>query len=273
VNSTHPTYPLFGSLKKAMFISSNPNSTPGGNNLKIASIAIAVFLGFIVASSAASAGMSMHMSDKHMSMVLPTGWVYHRNYTIGGTNYDSMMERTGFGMSYAIGLVAVEPWIGDVTGLKLFNKYMTIIENLTSDPNVLSVTTVLTPENTTVSNQKAIDAMILIHYASSEVRERVLLIASDDWNLVWGIIFGSQESDWGNCSTEVSTIISSIAIDEPPASMFGTILIVLVGVSVAVIVIVLVILVRRRRNAPDNQPLAPPAITPMPPEEPRPPVQ
>jgi hypothetical protein len=189
--------------------------------MRKAPMAIAVIIAVATLSQTAAAETTLDVSNRHISLAIPSGWTYELNVSMGEGVADLEFESPVLGTSIAMGLLVSESWIGAATYDKLQNQF-TIAVNSADDDDVLSVTVVSPAVNTTIDGMMAIDGRIDLAYSSSDVIERVVIIASDGWDMSWGFILAALDTDYSIYSGFFDSILSSIAIDEEPAGQGGT---------------------------------------------------
>ena len=215
-------------------------------------------------SWSASAGTLVDLPDKHISIEMPSGWTAQRNQSSGGIIYDLEIEGPGPG-GIPYGLLFVDFWPGVVTDASLYAETERAVDEVREDPECMDFGFVSIPQNLTINGMKANAVTIQVSFSGPMVRERLIMMASDGWNLGYGLVVACPDSEYSSYASDIQSIENSITID--PKDVSGTSMLIVVGlgvVVVAVIVIVIVLLLMKKKG-PEPMPFSPPPIDMMPP--------
>lgn len=238
--------------------------------VKLCAFLALLSLALLLTSSARAVTVSI--AGEHISVDVPSGWSYERNYTSGGWMYDLYMEgpATSSGLLPPLAIIDGTSWTGSITSSTLYAEMEREIEDFRDDPDVTDVVILIPPTNTTQSGLKAIDCTVRMTLYNISMTSREIIMASSDWDRAWSIVFFDETADWNSVQSSFSFILASLVIEEKESSDIGTLLIVGIVIALVVIVVVAVLLLRRKKE-PALYPLMPPPQYQQPPQPPAPP--
>ena len=216
-----------------------------------------------------SAATLVNMNDLHISIELPTGWTYERNASTGGVTYDLEIQGPTSGSFQPYGLMDHRSWPGSVSNSTLWAEMENELDDVREDPEVTSVVMISVAVNSTINGVTCNDMTIDLDYSGTTVRERLVVLASDDWNMGWKLGIACVSSQWSTYSSQIDTIINSLTVAEKPPSNSSALLLGVGIVLAVVIVIAVVLLVMRGRKKPEPGLPATPSV--QPPMQPPPP--
>lgn len=227
-------------------------------------IAAVALMGMLCIIAAPSRGAVIGIANAHATIDIPAGWTYNRNDTSLGSEYDLLIESPASGLYQVVGLFGTQSWSGSVTPEKLYNE----LKKGISDAGFTGVTYVVAPRNITINGLPACDATITAIESSVAIEERIMVTASDGWNLEYMLAFASVTSIWSTFSSAINSCVMSLTVEPKEPSSFGSMaLVIAVIVVVVVVVVVLVLLMRRKKPEPvmiqpPLQPVQPPTPPP-----------
>jgi hypothetical protein len=198
----------------------------------------------------ASAGTVLNLSDKHISIEIPSGWTYERNASSGGVIFDLEFQGPIVDGFRPYGLLKSQPWPGVVTDSSLYAENNDEMDDLRSDPECSSLNIIAAPHNITINGMKANDMVVVWTYSGVVLRERVVIIASDEWNVGWKVGVGVIEAQYSDYSSDIESIMSSLMVEEKKATVLSPAVIGGMLLVVAIIVVAVVLLMLRRKKEP-----------------------
>jgi len=199
------------------------------------------------------------LPDKHVSILVPTGWTFDRNFTVGTAFYDLGLNATSLGTYRAIAYMGTYAWSGKVTDERLAALANDIISELgtgfTLGYNVTS-----SPSPLTVDDEPAVEFTIKANAGPVFVIERVVILASSELGSAYALFLAAPESMYPSISMVFEEIVNSVTLEPIAAHELDLLILVgLVVAAVAVAAIVLVVLMLRKKN---EAPPVPPSIGP-----------
>jgi len=221
----------------------------GGIWLRVTLIALVLVAGFLLIPNA-SAGTVVNLSDKHLSIEIPSGWTYERNASSGGVIFDLEFLGPIVDGFQPYGLVASRSWPGVVTDSSLYAENDRELDDIVSDPGCSSWNIIVAPHNTTINGMKANDMIVAMTYSGVALRSRIVIIASDEWNTGWKVGVAVVESQYATYSSNIASIVSSLTIEEKEATELSPAVIGGILLVLAVVVVVVVLLMLRRKKEP-----------------------
>jgi hypothetical protein len=228
--------------------------------LRVGIVVIALAASLLAVPLSSSAATTLNMSDLHISMTVPTGWTYERNASSGGVIYDLELEGPLSGGYQPYGLMDHTSWPGTVSNSSLWAEMKKEKDDMRDDPEATSFTILSAATNGTINGIKSNDMIIQITYSGITVTERLVILASGDWNMGWKLVVATVSSQWATYSSVVNSMVNSLAVEEHTGS--GQISTAVLGAIVLVVVIVIVVVVvfvmRGRGRMEEPMPYSPP---------------
>jgi hypothetical protein len=210
----------------------------------------------------ASAATTVRMSDLHVSLELPTGWTYERNSSSGGLIYDLEIQGPTSGGYQPYGLLDHMSWPGSVSDSSLWAEMKRERDDMRQDPDITSSVIISPGVNGTLNGVKSNTMTIDMTYSGLTIRTRMVIIASDAWNMGWKFAIASVSSQWSMYSSQIDSIINSLTVSEKTGTD-QSMLFAGVGILIVVVVVILVVvLALRKREKRQEMPPAPPPIQP-----------
>lgn len=237
--------------------------------MKVELIALVLIAGFLLAPANLAASTLVTLSDKHLSIEIPSGWTYERNASSGGVIYDLEFLGPIVDGFQPYGLLMSRSWPGVVTDSSLFAENKDELEGLKSEPGFSSVTVITAPHNTTINGMKANDMVVTMTYSGVILRERIVVIASDAWNMGWKVGVAVVDTQYSNYASAIESTMSSLSVEEKKATEISPTMIGGILLVVAIVVVAVVLLMLRRKKEPtDFEPQVQPAGQPYVPPPP-----
>ncbi|MEM3049536.1 MAG: hypothetical protein QXT42_02300 [Thermoplasmata archaeon] len=242
-------------------------------DLRFAPVAALFVSALMLIDVGSCAAASVRMSHIHITLEIPAGWTYERNVTSDGEFYDLEMQCVASG-TLAYGLLTHTNWDKAVSNNTLWAELKLGMNEVAEDPEVTYFAVAIPPANTTINGIKACQADLKVAYSGPVVRERLVVLASDEWNMGWAMAFACADEDWTGFAPQITSIINSFTVDEYTGMETGWMLIVALVIAVIVVVAVVAVFVASRRKRGPPEVPAPPAPPPQePPPQPPPPQQ
>ena len=221
--------------------------------MRLWSILIVLSILILSCLSTVSAETDVRIENKHITITLPAGWNYERNVTNDGDFYDLEFASPARGLVPAQGTLLTDAWTKAVNNLTLYVEMQATISYVKNSPVFTSVTIISAPQNRTINGMMAIDATIhTITTESIDMRERVVIMASNGWNLAWAVVFATLDSEYSLYGSDINSIIDSMIVDAEPGNplqnMSGAILIGGIAGATAIAIIVAVIIRNSRKK-------------------------
>lgn len=230
----------------------------------IAALFVSALMLIDVGSCAAA---SVRMNNIHVTLEIPAGWTYERNVTNDGEFYDLEMQ-CAVGGTLAYGLLTHTKWDKIVSNNTLWGELKLGMSEVEEDPEVTYFAVVIPPANKTINGIKACQADVKVAYSGPVVRERLVVLASDEWNIGWAMAFACVDEEWIGFAPQITSIINSFTVDEYTGVETGWMLTAALVIAVIVVAAVVVVFVAsRRKRGPPEVP-----ATPVPPAQ-EPPLQ
>ena len=214
---------------------------------------------------AASAALAetIDVPGKHFSIDLPAGWT---DSTEAGSEYD--LELTG--PSGIVCMIDSETWVAGDSYEDLNEMMQETITELQAEGYSVSIT--VATQNITVNGVSGIDTTISLFVSSTTVKERLVIFASEDWNMGWFLIFAGVEPGFSQADSGMDAVVNSFTVAEKEGDggilSRTTVILLVIGVVVVVVIIVVVLLLMKKKPSP-----AAPMPMPSPPEAQQPPVR
>jgi len=226
----------------------------------------------LLVSAGSSAAMTVRMSDIHATLELPAGWTYERNVTSGGELYDLEMQ-TVVGGKIVYGLLTHTPWPKLVTNNTLWAWMQVEMNEIVEDPEITDFVVASPAVNRTINGVMACQGDVKVWMGGEVIRERLVVLASDGWDMGWGLGLATLDQYWTEFSFQITSIMESFTVDEAPEGleMSGMLIVAGVAVAAAVVAVVIALLVMRGRRGPAEIPVPPPPPAQEPPQPPPPP--
>jgi peptide/nickel transport system substrate-binding protein len=206
-------------------------------------------------------GSTVDLPDLHVSIVVPDGWSYQRNITVGGAFYDVAMNTTALGGYRAVAYLQVLNWTGAVTEGSLYEQAAIVLHDLEQN-YTLGFSIVSPPENLTINGVRVIEFTLRLNAGSTYVTERVVIVASERLGLAWIMYLAAPESMFGSVSADLDAIQAGISPEQTERNSFIWLLVVGIVIAAAAVAVVLgLLLLRKRRGKPSQEfpPLDPPS--------------
>ena len=206
-------------------------------------------------------GSTIDLPDLHVSIMVPHGWSYQRNVTVGGAFYDVAMNTTALGGNRAVAYMQVLNWTGAVTDESLYEQAAMVLHDLELN-YTLGFSMVSPPENITIGGLRAIQFTLRLNAGSTNVTERVVIIASEDLGLAWIMYLAAPESMFGSVSADLDAAQAGISPEETERDSVILLLVVGIVIAAAAVAVVLGLLLLRKRRGKAPQefpPLDPPS--------------
>lgn len=237
--------------------------------------AFVLVFGMLMVPLNASAG-AVRMSDLHISLELPADWTYERNVSSGGITYDCSIEGPLFAGFRPYGLLDHISWPGSVSDSTLWAEIESEIDDAREDPEITYTAIVSVPTNGTINGVKCCDMIMDMTTSGVTLRGRMVVLASDSWNMGWKLIVAVVDYDWSTYSAQVNSIFNSITVTEKDEADISMVLIGGIALAVVVVIIVVAVVMMRARDKREEQnalqpPIQPPLQPPMQPPPPPPP--
>lgn len=234
---------------------------------------VALFISALMSINVGScAAASVRMSNIHVTLEIPAGWTYERNVTNDGEFYDLEMQCV-VGGTRAYGLLVHTEWDKAVSNNTLWGELKLGMSELEEDPKVTYFAVAIPPANRTINGIKACQADVKVAYSGTVVRERLVVLASDEWNMGWAMAFACVDEEWIGFAPQITSIINSFTVDEYTGMQTGWMLIVALVIAVIVVAAVVVVFVASRRKRGPPEVFGPPPPAPQEPPPPPPPPQ
>lgn len=160
-------------------------------------------------------GTTVNLSDMHVSIDVPVGWTWQRNYTIVGVTYDLWMEGPVSGGYIPVGSLLIGPWLGVITDGTLYAEMAHAIDALETVYGSSNVQIISAPLNTTINGEKASDATISVTSSGVTIKERLVIVVSDALMQEYGLALAVVDDQWPIYSATFSAIVNSLTIAEP----------------------------------------------------------
>jgi len=239
--------------------------------LRFAAIVFLLSSAVLLASAGSSAATTVRMSHIHATLELPAGWTYERNVTSDGELYDLEMQAI-VGEKLAYGLLGHSEWTKLVTNNTLWAEIKVGMNEMEEDPEVTDFVVVIPAVNRTINGVMACQADVKIWMGGEIIRERMVVLASDGWDMGWGMVLACLEQDWTGFSSQITSIIESFTIDDAPKGMEVSGMLMVAGTAAGAIAVaaVVALVVMRRRRGPAEMPVSPPPVLQEPPPPPPP---
>jgi hypothetical protein len=238
----------------------------GGIWLRVGIVVLALAASLLAVPLNASAATTLNMSDLHISMTVPTGWTYERNASSGGVIYDLELQGPLSGGYQPYGLMDHTSWPGTVSNSSLWAEMKKEKDDMRDDPEASYFTVLSAATNGTINGIKSNDMIIQVTYSGITITERLVILASGDWNMGWKFVVATVSSQWSTYSGVVNSMVDSLTVAEHTggAEMSMAILggIVLIAVVVVIVVVVFVMRGRGRKEEPMPYTPAPPSTPP-----------
>lgn len=236
-----------------------------GRKLVVGVLVLVVGALCLVASSSQAAVVAV--STAHVTVDVPVGWTYDRNYSDAGTTYDLYIESPGGVLSGVIGFFAHTVQSEDLNTEELWNELQVELEGL----GYIGYTYIVAPRNITIGGLPASDATISIFSGMITLYSRVTVAYSADWHYVYMFIFAGTSDSWSTYSSGVDSFITSLEVEEK-AGGDSSMLYIAIGAIVVVVVIVVVLLLVMRRKKQEPTMFPPPSAQAPPPTTQGPPA-
>ena len=207
------------------------------------------------------AGTAIDMPDLHVSITVPDGWSYQRNVTVGGAFYDVAMNTTALGSYRAVAYMQVLNWTGAVTEGSLYDQAAMVLHDLERN-YTLGFSMVSPPENITIDGLRAIEFTLRLNAGSTNVTERVVIIASENLGLAWIMYLAAPESMFGSVSADLDAAEAGISPEHTERNSEVWLLVVGIVIAAAAVAAVLGLLLLRKRRGKTPQefpPMGPPS--------------
>jgi hypothetical protein len=216
---------------------------------------------------------TVRMSDLHISMELPTGWTYERNASSGGIIYDCEIEGPLSGGFQPYGLLDHMDWPGSVSNSALWAELESEIDDVREDPDFTYSAIVSVPTNGTINGVKSCDMTMDMTTSGVTMRGRMVVIASDSWNMGWKLFIATVSTEWSTHSAQINSIFVSLTVSEKEETDISMVLIGGIVLAVVVVIIVVAVVMMRARDKREEQNALQPPIQPplQPPMQPPPP--
>jgi len=215
--------------------------------------------------SASAQGAVVSLSDKHVSIDVPSGWISERNHSIGGVIYDLYMESPASGGYKADGTLLTGPWLGSITDATLYAAMTQSIDEAKTAFGSANVEIVSAPANTTVGGEHANDVTLKVTVSGTVVKERFVIVVSSVWKEQYALAFAVVDSQWSSYSGVFSASINSLTFAQKQGGTGELPIALIVGVVLIVIIIVVVALLMVKKKKQPTSILQQPAQPPMPP--------
>jgi hypothetical protein len=168
-----------------------------------------------------------------------------------------------------IGLLDHSSWQGSVSDSMLWAEMKRELDGLNEDPEYANVEVVSEATNKTINGVNCNDMTLDADYEGLTLRMRLVILASDEWDMGWKMIIACMGTDWSSYTTQINAMFNSLTVAEKPGTDSSAMLLAVGIVIVAAIVVAVALLVMRgRRKAEPYVPGAPPIGPPMPPPPP-----
>lgn len=217
-----------------------------------------VALGILVSASAAAAE-TIDVPSKHFSIDVPSGWTD----TSTGSGYDVQLT----GPSGMTCFIESETSVNDTNFDDLNSLMQQVLAELEAGGYAISVSA--STANITVHGVKGIDTTISMTILMMTVKERIVIFASDEWDMGWMIIFAGMDPGFSQADSSMDAIVNSFSVEDKDGGgiLSGATGIILIAgiVAIVVIVVVVVLLLMRRRQVPGPPMQGPPMQPPAPP--------
>jgi peptide/nickel transport system substrate-binding protein len=207
------------------------------------------------------AGRTINMPDLHVSIMVPDGWSYQRNVTVGGAFYDVAMNTTALGSYRAVAYLQVLKWTGAVTQGSLYDQAAIVLHDLEQN-YTLGFSMVSPPENLTIDGVRAIEFTLRLNAGSTYVTERVVILASERLGLAWIMYLAAPESMFGSASADLDAAEAGISPEHSERNLDVWLLATGIVIAAAAVAAVLGLLLLRKRRGKAPQefpPLNPPS--------------
>lgn len=207
--------------------------------------------------NSAAAGTVVKMTDKEVSIDVPSGWSYERNVSRGGVVHD--LEMKGPADSDGNRPVAdldSGTWQKSSSSSDLSSEMEKEISNEESQPDH-SVEVVEAPHNMTINGEKANDMTLRITTSGVKERERVVLVVSTKLQKSYTFRATDSDSHYDPHASDIQSMVSSIKVIEKSSKTLSNaaVLGIVVGVIVvaAIVGIGAAIVLRRKTPKPPAQ--------------------
>jgi hypothetical protein len=245
-------------------------------------LALAILASLLCVPIVSAQGTTVSIPYKHVSMDVPSDWMYQRNYTYGGIQYGLYMEGPSDGsLMSTVGLLMMSAWQGAVSQSSIWASYRAELDVLRSNPDVSGFVIVSTPTNKTLGGIPAIDSTLRFTEMGVEFESRVIVAVSADWSLEYDLLFLDEASDWSAVSADINLVVNSFEVEAKPAGDGGGIdstVLAIGAIAVVLIVVIVVVVLLMMRKKKEPVPMGPPPVQPgyapppayvMPPEPPK----
>lgn len=218
----------------------------------------------------ASAATTVNMKELHISIEIPTGWTYERNASSGGIIYDLEIQGPTSGGYQPYGLMDHITWPGSVSDSSLWAEMKKERDDMMQSSEVTGQTMISPAANTTINGMKCSDMTIEANFDGIVIRERLVILASDDWNMGWKLVLASVSSQWSTYTSPISSTISSLTVAEKTGTDMSMALLGAGILIVVIVVAVIIVVVMRGRKKPAAVAQYPPPVEPPLPPPPSP---
>lgn len=205
-------------------------------------------------------GTSVVVPDMYLSITVPDGWDYQRNVTVGGAFYDLAMNTTALGGYRAVAYLQVVNWTGEVTKRTLYDQAAKVIADLEQN-YTLGFAVISPPENLTIDGFKAIQFTLGLNAGSTNVTERVVIVASEQLGLAWIMYLAAPESIFASASADLDVIQAGMSPEHSESNFPIWLAIIGVLIAAAAVSVIIVLLLRGKRGkaSPEFSQLGPPS--------------
>jgi hypothetical protein len=232
--------------------------------LRIGIAVLALAATLLAVSLNSEAATTLNMSDLHISMEIPTGWTYERNSSSGGVIYDLEIQGPVSGGYQPYGLLDHSRWPGTVSDSSLWAEMKKERDDIRNDPEASYVVIASPATNGTINGTKSCDMTMLMTYSGVSVKERIVILASSDWNMGWKLAIACVNAQWTTYSSQIDTMISSMTVEEKTSTEMSMVYVGVGLLVVVVVVILIVVMVMRDRGKRDDAMLmTPPPVPPQ----------
>ena len=208
----------------------------------------------------ASAYSEVHLQEKHVSVMLPTGWEYETEVSYAGTTCD--LEFSGpssLGLNPRGCLVSWE-WTGPVNSESLAASLQAYLDEVSADPSYSEFYLDLPIRERPLNGLPTVDASFYVGVGDPEsdgyyLYERVVMTASGDWAMAWRLNVTVVDAMYLSNMITIKNIVNSLSVDEKDSgtSLMWTLL---AGVIAVVALALIAVWWRGRRK--HATPAAPP---------------
>lgn len=232
---------------------------------------LTITLTFLLLFSTSAQGAVITLSEKHLSIDVPSDWYSERNYSIDGVVYDLYFQGPNYNwLGRPTGTILTMPWLGNITDHSLYVAMTMAIDGLKSAFGNGNVEILLAPLNITINGEKASIAHMVVSTSGTFVWERLVMIASNDWKELCALAFAVTQVQTAMYTPDFDGIMYSLtfsekALDEEGLLMTLSLMIIGVGVAACVVIVVVVSRMKKKQSRPmrpDEMKAEPPAPPP-----------